>query len=175
MKNRRTGLMVALVVVLSLLVLAPSMALSDSNSSKNSSVTIRVETDKPSYLRGQVVKIKVYVINSKNEAVMYPTMIGYSVYNSKGGNVVGCYVCITWASPIPTFPPQSETVFQSLSSGDSTFEWNQKNANRRNVRVGTYTIKVSFNCPEISSNTEITIRIYPNLDAFPRPVRWGFY
>jgi hypothetical protein len=126
MKNRRTGLIVALVVVLSLLVLAPSMALSDSNSSKNSSVTIRVETDKPSYLRGQVVKIKVYVINSKNEAVMYPTMIGYSVYNSKGGNVVGCYVCITWASPIPTFPPQSETLFQSLSSGDSTFEWNQK-------------------------------------------------
>jgi hypothetical protein len=174
MKNTRTALIVAFLVILSSLVLTPSTALTI-RSSKNSSVTIRVETDKPSYLRGEVVKIKVYVINSKNEAVMYPTAVGYSVSDSSGRDVIGCRVFITWASPIPTFPPQSETLFQSFSSGDSTFEWNQKNADRRNVRVGTYTIKVSFNGPEISSNTEITIRIYPNLDAFPRPVRWGFY
>jgi len=159
-------------VTLSLLVLTPSTALGDSNSSKNSSVTIRVETDKPSYLRGEVVKIKVYVINSKNEAVMYPTSVGYSVSDSRGGVGIGCYVSITWErSSIPTFPPQSETLFQLSSPGDSTFYWNQKYANRRKVRVGTYTIEVSLN----GMHACITIRIYPNLDAFPRPVRWGFY
>jgi hypothetical protein len=129
-----------------------------------------VATDKPSYLQGEIVRIRVYAINKQDEAVMYPTMIGYGVFDSEGKGVIGCDVYITWANPIPTFPPRSKTLLQ-VSSRDETFLWNQKDADRKTVSVGTYTIKVLLNS-EVCS--EVTINIHPNIDAFPRASRWGF-
>lgn len=177
--SRRTGVRIFAVMVISLFVLTSSMPLVGSRSSntlypENGSVTMLVETNQPLYVQGEVVKIKVYVINGKNEAVMYPTMIGYSVYNSKGGNGIGYYIHINWVSPIPTFPPQSETLFDHQSR-DATFLWNPKDANRKRVAVGIYTIKVSLHGPEISLSSEITVRIYPNPDIYLGALRRRFF
>jgi len=178
--SRKTGVRIFAVIVISLFVLTSSMPLVGSRSSntlypENGSVTMRVETNQPLYVQGEVVKIKVYIINGKNEAVMYPTMIGYSVYNSKGGNGIGYYINIDWICKcLPTFPPQSETLLDPHSR-DATFLWNPKDANRKRVAVGIYTIKLSLHGPEISLSSEITVKIYPNPDVYLGTLRSGFF
>jgi len=168
----------ALIVValaLFLFTLVSPIALGDSSSSDDGTVSLHIETDKPSYLRGEVVKVYVYVVNSKNVPIEYPSSIEhYIVYSD--GRPVGYALCIdiNWMPPIPTFPPQSKTLFP-VPLGDSSFTWSTRNRNGRKLSVGAYTIRVYVEGAEIYLSSEITIRIYPDLDAYPRPTKWGFY
>lgn len=169
----------ALIVValaLFLFTLVSPIALGDSSSSDDGTVSLRIETDKPLYLRGEVVKVYVYVVNSKNVPVEYPSSIEHYIVYSDGRFVgdVCMHTCITWMPPIPTFPPQSKTLFP-VPLGDSSFTWSTRNRNGRKLSVGAYTIRVYVEGAEIYLSSEITIRIYPDLDAYPRPTKWGFY
>ena len=168
----------ALIVValaLFLFTLVSPIALGDSSSSDDGTVSLRIETDKPLYLRGEVVKVYVYVVNSKNVPVEYPSSIEHSIVYSDGRGVgYAVSIDINWMPPIPTFPPQSKTLFPDLL-GDSSFTWSTRNRNGRKVSVGAYTIRVSVAGAEIYLSSEITIRVYPDLDAYPRPTKWGFY
>lgn len=107
----------------------------------NNAVTVQAVTDKTTYPRGENITISVYVINGKNEAVIYPSSAGYSVENSNGTEIFGFGQDISWAPPYPTFAPHSKTIFPSLA-GKDTFVWNQKDINRTLVESGNYTIKV---------------------------------
>ncbi len=153
------------------------IALGDSSSPNNGTVWLRIETDKSSYLQGEVVKVYVYVINGKSVPAEYPTMVGYYVSDLNGRAVgVGCMIDIRWALPIPTFPRCSETLFPvPMAPSDSSFWWGTINRDGKKVGVGTYSIKVQLEGREVSLSSEIAIRIYPNLDAYPRPSKWGFY
>jgi len=167
----------ALIVValaLFLFTLVPPIALGDSSSSDDGTVSLSIETDKPLYLRGEVVKVYVYVVNSKNVPVKYPSSMEYYIVYSDG-RPVGYTLCIeiTWMYPGPTFPPQSKTLFP-VPLGDSSFTWSTRNRNGRKVSVGAYTIRVCVR-GEIYLSSEITIRVCPDLDAYPRPTKWGFY
>ena len=168
----------ALIVValaLFLFTLVSPIALGDSSSSDDGTVSLHIETDKPLYLRGEVVKVYVYVVNSKNVPVEYPSLWGYSVVYSDGRFVgYAVSISINWMYPIPTFPPQSKTLFPDLL-GDSSFTWSTRNRNGRKVSVGAYTIRVNVDGAEICLSSEVTIRVYPDLDAYPRPTKWGFY
>jgi hypothetical protein len=168
----------ALIVValaLFLFTLVSPIALGDSSSSDDGTVSLHIETDKPLYLRGEVVKVYVYVVNSKNVPVKYPSVMRRSIVYSDG-RPVGYALCINinWMPPIPTFPPQSKTLFPD-SLDDSSFTWSTRNRNGRKLSVGAYTIRVNVAGAEIYLSSEITIRIYPDLDAYPRPTKWGFY
>lgn len=81
------------------------------------------------------------MLNGKNEAVIYPSSVGYSVESSNGTEIYGFGQDISWASPYPTFAPHSKTLFPSLG-GAATFVWSQKDINRTLVESGNYTIKV---------------------------------
>ena len=170
----------ALIVValaLFLFTLVSPIALGDSSSSDDGTVSLRIETDKPLYLRGEVVKVYVYVVNSKNVPVKYPSSIGHSIAYPIGRGVgYAVSTDINWMPPIPTFPPQSKTLLPfPMPLGDPSFTWSTRNRNGRKLSVGAYTIRVSVAGAEIYLSSEITIRLYPDLDAYPRPTKWGFY
>jgi hypothetical protein len=165
--SKKAGLIVV-ALALFLFTLVSPIAVGDSSSSDDGTVSLRIETDKPLYLRGEVVKVYVYVVNSKNVPVKYPSMMEHSV-----GDAV-CSTHITWMYPGPTFPPQSKTLFP-VPLGDSSFTWSTRNRNGRKVSVGAYMIRVNVAGAEIYLSSEITIRVYPDFDAYPRPTKWGFY
>jgi len=172
--SKKAGLIVV-ALALFLFTLVSPIALGDSSSSDDGTVSLRIETDKPLYLRGEVVKVYVYVVNSKNVPVEYPSVMRRSIVYSDG-RPVGYALCINinWMPPIPTFPPQSKTLFP-VPLDDSSFSWSTRNRNGRKLSVGAYTIRVNVAGAEIYLSSEITIRVYPDLDAHPRPTKWGFY
>ena len=108
----------------------------------NNAVTVQAVTYKTTCLRGENVTIMVYLINGKNEAVIYPSSVGYSVETSNGTEIYGFGQDISWAPPYPTFAPHIKTLFSSGSDKSVTFVWNQKDSNRTLVESGNYTIKV---------------------------------
>ena len=164
---------IVIVIVASLAILLSYVALGGLNSSKtdyqqNSAVTIRVETDKPSYTLGETVKTKCYLINRKNEIVKieHSATIFYDVFNSKGEPITGRVDFLTLHPDYPiVLPPQSETLFPF-----EAFEWDQKfrpdpSSSFTDVSAGTYTIKVVVESRSrvISSETTIEIKRPPML------------
>lgn len=172
--NRETVLRIAIALVLSLLMLTPPVAVGDSSSSNTfyseyDSISIRVVTNRRSYLVGEVVRIRVYVVNDGNEAVQFVIFsAGYEVFDSEGRGLIGLFCDYLWhIDRLPVFPPQTETLFD-------VFCWNQKTADGKDVGVGTYRIKILVNslvnCP-IGRFTEIVIRVFPDIDARPPRAR----
>jgi len=166
LKNLSLKKGIAIVTVASLAILLSYIALGALDSSKmgsqeDTALTIRVETDKPSYTLGETVKIKSYLINHKNETVKIEGNVttSYDVFNSKGESIYGATICYPLDPDHPiVLPPQSETLFPF-----ETFEWDQKFAltplNFTDVSAGTYTIKVAVGGPFGSASSETTIDI----------------
>lgn len=172
--NRETVLRIAIALALSLLMLTPLVAVGDSSSSnpfhsEYDSISIRVVTNRRSYLVEEVVRIRVYMVNDGNEAVQFPIFsAGYEVFDSEGRGLIGLFCDYLYAGDcLPVFPPQTETLFEA-------FCWNQKTADGKDIGVGTYRIRILVNslvnCP-IGRFAEIVIRVFPDIDARPPQAR----
>ncbi|MGQ9468983.1 MAG: hypothetical protein ACUVTD_04060, partial [Nitrososphaerales archaeon] len=158
---------IAFAIIVSLFAVISYTALSSLGTSntpyQDSPIIIRVETDKPSYVSGEIVKIKIYLINHKNESVEFPIFAaGFEVFDSNGKSLIGIRANYLLHPNHPRIlPPQSETLF------DETFEWNQKypsfqgsSYTETKASPGTYTIE-AFICSSfgwVSSKTVIEIR-----------------
>jgi hypothetical protein len=104
-------------------------------------VDIEVTTEKPFYLQGEEVNFIVYVNNPQDWPVPYPHFPGYSI-DKDGENIEGGGVNINYATPIPTFPAHSRTLFNC-----SAYNWNQKmylDGTLVQVQPGNYTLTVYF-------------------------------
>jgi len=172
----------AFVIALSLLSLSPYLALGELSSAQNASdgVVVEVkygliiEVDKQAYLKGEVVKMRIYVLNLEERAIEVAIIsAGYSVYDSNGRNLISLFVSYTYGPQLPKVPAKSKTLFETL-------EWNQQALDLRKVGAGTYTIRIFAVSISRSAHPdgecvfETAIRIYPNIDAFPRASKWGF-
>jgi hypothetical protein len=108
-------------------------------------VEIEVKADKPFYLQGEDVNFTIYVNNPQDWPVLYPSMVDYRIEN-------GCLTKqITLASPIPLFPAQSRTLYD-------TYFWDQKVP----APPGNYTLNFSFGGPvDYGSGGNCTFEIRP--------------
>lgn len=166
--NREIVLRIAIALALSLLMLTPHVAVGDSSSSNTfhseyDSISIRVATNKRSYLVKEIIRIRIYVVNDGNEAVQFPIFsAGYEVFDSEGRDLIGFFCDYLYdGDHLLVFPPQSETLFE-------VFCWNQKTVGGKDVGVGTYRIGILVNslvnCP-IGRFAEIVIKVFPDIDA----------
>ena len=105
-------------------------------------VDIEVTPDKQFYIQGEEVNFTIYVNNPHNWPVPYPYSVSYIIKKD------GVYIAslgggqITYAEPLPKFPPHSKTLFRLL-----LMPWNQKiylNGTMVRVQPGDYTFTVIF-------------------------------
>jgi hypothetical protein len=114
-----------------------------------------VTTDKPYYLQGEEVNFTVTVNNPQDWPVQYPNVVEYRIGNESLTKQ------ITLASPVPSFPAQSRTLYD-------TYFWDQKvHLNDLNHTLvpappGNYTLNVSFGGPvDYGSGGNCTFEIRP--------------
>jgi len=157
---------IVVLIVAFALVFISYAALSSPSSSitsnpENSPITIRVETDKPSYALGEVVQIKAYFINKGKNAFKAGGLdMGYEILNSKGEVIfsVGGDYLFSYENPF-TLPAQSENMFSYV------FKWRQLSQIVQNsaivtssVTPGTYTVRFVVLAP-IQATAETTVVI----------------
>jgi len=147
--KRKMGIVVLVIafsLVLTLYAVLSSSSFPNSANPENSPVTIRVETDKPSYSLGEVIQMHVSVKNVGGKNITIGSLtIEYTVYNSSKGELFSIRYAISLV-PI-TILPQTEFEIRDL------LRWNTTNA-----APGIYTIKVALLCP-VKAMTEIEIEI----------------
>jgi len=114
----------------------------------NNTLTTRAVTDKSCYGKGEDVSISVYVINGKDESLVQPTTIDYTVLNHTGQEVYSVRLNMNFPTPPPTFPAHTKTLY-------SKHVWNQKNLNNTLVESGNYSIKVIFEYGTSECNIQI--------------------
>jgi len=168
MRSRRFKIGIAIVVVASLLTLLSYIALGGLDSSsrpypENSPVTIRAETDKTSYTIGEVIKIKLYLINHKNLTIRLSGGINTrcDIFNSEGESIYGFGRSYTYAREYPiNLPPLSETLFEDIIEWDQKFfSSNGSSYNLTEVNPDIYTIRVTFVSPFGRAGSEAVIEI----------------
>jgi len=94
------------------------------------------KTDKTEYSIGEDVKVSIYLVNNLDrEVISRSKSYGLSVTGSKGV-VLFCVSSETRVSPI-TVPPYTTYLI-------GEWVWNQRNADRNQVDVGTYVIRVNL-------------------------------
>jgi hypothetical protein len=100
-------------------------------------VTIEIDTDKQSYLPGELVQFRIYVYNPRFWHVPYPYSVDYRIGDE------GVTKQMTLTSPPPTFVPWQRVFYDS-------YVWDQKTGsggNRTQVQPGNYTLDVMFSGP----------------------------
>ena len=98
--------------------------------------SLMVKTDKTEYSIGEEVRVSIYLVNILDrEVILRSRSYGLSIASSEG--VVLTYVLFeTRASPVD--------IPSSTSCLIDEWVWNQKDAHRNQVDVGSYTIHVNL-------------------------------
>jgi len=102
----------------------------------NNTILIQAETNKQVYTQREDIQISTYVVNGKDETIVYPKSITYRVLDSEEQEVYAVQINIT-PSLTSSFAAHSKTLFNS-------HVWNQKDINYTLVESGNYTIEVSL-------------------------------
>ena len=121
-------------------------------------IQVRLEIDHPSYLIGEIFKIRIYLINNNDFAVPYPNTFEYYFVGGPRCIVLGSYG-VDFCSTIPNrrIPPRSEVQFWY------TCKYKAK-------ETGTYTLVL-----KLYGEHSISFRVFPDPDLNPRIGRFLFY
>jgi len=108
-------------------------------------VAVRVETDKPSYLTGEVVKIRTYLTNVGNETIKtYGMKERYEFVNTKDGSATWLIRYSDYFTEYPfTLTPQNETELL-IVEWNLSFTTGQGSSDVKKVTPGTYRIEVTI-------------------------------
>jgi hypothetical protein len=113
-------------------------------------VKIEIATDKQFYLLGEEIQFRVHVYNPQLWRATYPSRVDYRIGDE------GLTKHITLASPPPSFPGKSRTLYD-------TYVWDQKTGpggNRTQALPGEYLLTVSFDGPiEYGNGGDCTVKI----------------
>jgi len=157
-------------LMLILYIVSSSPSSSNVSYPESGPVTIRLEANKSSYALGEVVKIRIYLINHKNETVKiqggFPSA-KFEVFNSKGDCIDGHGANYNYPSDYWIIvQPQSETLLEVPPLG-----WDQQrvvsvqgsHVTLKQADPGTYTIRVTLEGPIGSFSSETIIEIKGDL------------
>ena len=118
-------------------------------------IKIEIATDKQSHLLGEEIQFRAHVYNPQLWRVTYPSRVDHRIGDE------GLTKHITLASPPPSFPGQSRTLYD-------TYVWDQKTGpggNRTQVLPGEYLLTVSFDGPiEYGNGGNCTVEIRLSTD-----------
>jgi len=133
-----------------------------SNSENSSSpVTIRVETDKSLYKLGEIVRMKVFLVNRSNDTLKIgPVNFGYTVFDSRGKGLISVDTRNLYASDTPfILPPYGDILLTDLLGWGQHFMRPEGSAFvTETVPPGTYTILVETS-GAIQATAEVTATI----------------
>jgi len=150
----------------------------------------RLETDHPSYLIGDTVKIRIYVANVNDEPIVIRIDggFGYYVYDPNNNRIAPNFVFIkVYDNPpiitsdiLPTsfrsislpFPPIELSLAPNSELYIETLVWDTQSNTLRPVKAGTYRIVIYHGKCIIG---EATIRIFSDPDLNPKIGRFIFY
>jgi len=122
-------------------------------------ITIRVETDKPSYAIGEAVVIRAFFTNRGTSTIFAGVSAGYEILDSNGEVINGVGVDYLLIKPL-TLSTQNETLFFE------TFKWRQMaydfhdpanvTATGHQAEPGIYTIRFFADLSTQSGRLEVT-------------------